>query len=156
MMRQIWKNDIKLDWDDPIPEENKKDWMIFFTELIEMNDVKFKRIVKPYNAIGDPLLIIFSDGSSQAFGACAYVRWELEGGLFESNLILSKNRIAPIKKISIDRIELCGAVINKRIKTLIESQCRYKYKKCYHIVDSQIVHAMIRKESYGFNTFTAT
>ena len=56
--------------------------------------------------------------------ACAYVRWELEGELFKSNLILSKNRIDPIKKIFVDRIELCGAVINKRIKTLIEFQCR--------------------------------
>ena len=28
--------------------------------------------------------------------------------------------------------------------------------KCYHIVDSQIVHGMIQKESYGFNTFAAT
>lgn len=58
--------------------------------------------------------------------------------------------------MSIGRIELCGAVLNKRVKSVIEKQCRYKFEKHYYIVDSQIVHAMIQKQSYGFNTFAAT
>lgn len=156
MMRQIWASDVKIDWDDPIPEENRRDWIMFFKELFEMDNVKFERCMKPHDAVGDPILIIFSDGSNQAFGACAYVRWELQNGLFESNLILSKNRLAPVKKMSIDRIELCGAIINKRLKVLIQQQCRYQFQRFYHIVDSQIVHAMIQKDSYGFNTFAAT
>ena len=68
---------------------------------------------------------------------------------------MSKNRLAPIKKMSIDRIELCGAVLRKRLKQLMEKESRYRFAKCFHIVDSQIVHAMVRKESYGFNTFAA-
>ena len=28
-------------------------------------------------------------------------------------------------------------------------------EKCYYTTDSQIVHSMIQKESYGFNTFAA-
>ena len=58
--------------------------------------------------------------------------------------------------MSIDRIELCGAIINKRLKVLVQQHCRYHFQKFYHIVDSQIVHAMIQKDSYGFNTFAAT
>ena len=69
---------------------------------------------------------------SQAFGACAYVRWEVKGGLFKSSLILSKNRLTPIKKMSIDRIELRGAIINKQIKVLVQQQCRYHFQKFYH------------------------
>ena len=112
--------------------------------------------MKPSNAVGDPVLVIFSDGSNNAYSACAYVRWELSTGEFDSYLILSKNRLALVKRMSIDRIELCGAVLNKRPKTTLQQQCRYTFKRCYHIVDSQIVHAIIHKESYGFNTFAAT
>ena len=110
------------------------------------------------DAIGDPILIVFSDASVDAYAACAYVRWQRKNNQFESNLILSKNRLAPIKKMSIDCIELCGAVLNKRLKVFIEKECRYRFGKIYHIVDSQIVHAtcMIQKSSYGFNTFAAT
>ena len=80
----------------------------------------------------------------------------MDGGEFDRNLVISKNRLAPIKKMSIDRIELCGEVLNKRLKQLMEKESRYKFTKCYHIVDSQIVHAMVRDESYGYNTFAAT
>lgn len=68
----------------------------------------------------------------------------------------SRNRLAPIKKLSINRIELCGAVLNKRLKAFVENECRYRFQRIYHIVDSQIVHAMIQKHSYGFDTFAAT
>ena len=120
-----------------------------------MEKIKVNRCIKPTEATGNPTLVIFSDGSNDAYGACAYVRWKLLNGDHEANLILSKNRLAPSKKLSIDRIELCGAVLNKRLKTTITEQCRYHFEKCYHITDSQIVHSMIQKESYGFNTFAA-
>ena len=86
-----------------------------------------------------------------------YVRWQLTDGKYDTQLLLSKNRLArPLKTMSIDRIELCGAVISKRLRKTITTECRYKFERIYHIVDSQIVHAMIRKETYGFNTFAAT
>ena len=58
--------------------------------------------------------------------------------------------------MSIDRIELCGAVLSKRLKVFLDKESRYKFAKYYHIVDSQIVFGMIQKDSYGFNTFAAT
>ena len=155
-MRKLWTYETKLDWDDPIPEEYGKEWMTFFDDLPEMEKITVKQCLKPHNAIGDPILIIFSDGSNNAYSACAYIRWELSTREFVSYIILSKNRLAPVKRMSIDRIELCGAVLNKRLKTVLQQQCRYKFQRYYHIVDSQIVHAMIHKETYGFNTFAAT
>ena len=53
--------------------------------------------------------------------------------------------------MSIDLTELCGAVLNKRLKAVLQQHCRYKFQRYYHIVDSQIVHAMIHEETYGFN-----
>ena len=67
-----------------------------------MNNIKFKRFVKPKDAASEqPTLIIFSDGSSNAFGACAYVRWKLNNGRYSCRLILSKNPLAPIKKADV-------------------------------------------------------
>ena len=156
-MRELWGIENKLGWDDAIPEKYKQYWIQFCQDMLEMNNIKFKRYVKPKNTADEQLmLIIFSDGSSNAFGACAYARWALNKGRYSCKLLLSKNRLAPIKRMSIDRIELCGALLNSRLKTFLLKQCRYKFIKCYHIVDSQIVHSMIQKESYGFNTFAPT
>ena len=121
-----------------------------------MNQVRFMRCMKLSDSVGEPILIVFRDTSQDAYAACAYVRWKRQNGQFESNLISFKNRLAPIKKLSIDRIELCGAVLNKHLKTFVEKECRYRFQRLYRIVDSQIVHAMIQKNSYGFNTFPAT
>lgn len=58
--------------------------------------------------------------------------------------------------MSIDWIELYGAVTNKRLTKPILTECRYNFERIYHIVDSQTVHVMVWKETYGFNNFAAT
>ena len=94
-MRQLWTSEEKLDWDDPIPEKYLKDWMTFFKDLRDMNKVTFVRCLKPLNVtVRDPILVIFSDGSDNSYGACAYVRWSLPEGNYESRLIMSKNRLS--------------------------------------------------------------
>ena len=100
-------------------------------------------------------MILFSDGSKESYGAVAYVRWERNDGAFESCLLASKNRVAPSKTIDIVRLELCGAVLSKRWRVFIVEMMRYQFKAVYHLIDSQIVKAMISKCSYGFNTFVA-
>ena len=47
--------------------------------------------------------------------------------------------------MSINKIELCGAVLSKRLKSFIDKECRYNFEKCYYVVDSQIVPAMLQK-----------
>ena len=76
--------------------------------------------MKPNEAIGKPSLIIFSDGSDHAYGSVAYVRWHLRSGGFESRLIMAKSRVAPLKKINIVKIELCGSLLSARVRTTIE------------------------------------
>ena len=90
LMRQLWGIEEKLHWDDPIPDKYKREWMQFCQDLIEMNNVKFKRCLKPKNATGEPILIIFSDGSSNAYGACAYMRWKTSDGQFNCSSYCQK------------------------------------------------------------------
>ena len=103
VMRHLLANSEKLGWDDPIPEDNKQQWSAFFNELPEMNQVRFERCLKPSDAICNPVLIMFCDASEDAYGSCAYVRSHRQGGGFACNLIVSKNRLASIKKVSVHR-----------------------------------------------------
>ena len=125
-MRQLW-NIKSLGWDNIIVELHKKDWITFFKDLFDMQNISFPRCIKPADAIGNPLLIIFSDGSNDAFGACAYARWEKLDGTFSSHLIASKNRITPLRRITPVRSELCGAVIAKRLNVFIKYEMRFHF-----------------------------
>ena len=46
-MRHLWGSDRKLDWDDPIPEENNENWITFIKDLQDMNQIRFMRCMKP-------------------------------------------------------------------------------------------------------------
>ena len=102
------------------------------------------------------MLVIFSDISTDAYGAVAFARWEVESRRFESRLIMAKNRVAPSRQFSILRVALCEAIVSCRIRRIIEDEMTHKFSSVMHVTDSAIVRAQIQKESYGFGTFVAT
>ena len=103
-------------------------------------------------AVGDPILIFFSNGSEAAYGVVAYVRWRRMDGSYKCTMVLAKARIAPLKRITIVRLELDGAVLSKRLHVFIETESRFKFDKVYHLVDSEIGHPMVQKTSHDFRT----
>ena len=155
LLRKLTAIEPKIGWDEPIPDEFNADWSKFINCIPLMSRISFPRCVKPKNTTGNPTLITLSDASENAFGACCYIRWETNGE-FKSNLLLSKSRVAPVKQLSIVRLELSAAVLATRIRNFAEQKTRFKFAQYIHLVDSEIVRAMIQKESYGFNTFVGT
>ena len=157
-MRRLWVEELKsLSWDDPIPGEELQKWVLFFNELLFMKDVQFPRCLRPQNtkAGREPELLMFSDASEAALGCCGYIRWELERSTYECKLVAAKNKVTPIKEISIVRKELEGAVLSKRLMKFICKETRYHFKNIYFFIDSEVVLAMINRENYGFNTYAA-
>eukprot|EP00794_Sanderia_malayensis_P021204 gene21204-23286_t len=156
LLRKLCGTSMKnLDWDRPIPDEFRFEWVNFFRQLLELKDVTFKRCIKPSGVTGEPVLVLFSDGSEDMFGTCAYLRWQIKDGTFVSSLLASKSRLTPLKKITIVKMELNGAVLSKRLEDFITSEGRLQFARIYYIIDSEIVRAMIQKESYGFKTYLA-
>ena len=85
--------------------------------------------------------------STKLYGAVCYIRWEINDGKYRSFLLASKGRIAPVKTLTIVRLELLAAVLSNRLRNSIENECRFKFERVIHIVDSEIVRAMIQRES---------
>ena len=153
LLKKLWC--CKLDWDETVPTEIFKEWCNFKRNMSVWKELLFRRCVKPYENVGDPIMITFCDASDDAFGACCYFRWQTRDGSFRAQLIASKSRVSPMKVKSIVRLEICGAVLGTRLAQSIENETRFEIKKRYFIVDSEIVRSMIQKQSYGFNTFVA-
>ncbi|KAJ8019238.1 hypothetical protein HOLleu_42307 [Holothuria leucospilota] len=156
LLRKLWG--AKLEWDEPISDTARSGWVELFEDLSNSSQLEFKRCVKPRDAEPGvlPTLAMFSDASEQALGTAAYIRYKLLNGHFESRLIASKSRVAPIEIISVVRLELRSAVMSKRLASYILKEMRIDFGKVFYIVDSEIVRAMIQKESYGYKTFAAT
>ena len=155
LMQDLSSTAMKLGWDDPLPPNLRMKWIEYFKKMFDIETLSFKRCIRSSNATGDPILVMFSDASEYAYGGCAYVRWELDDSTFASSLLCAKGRVAPVKRVTIPRLELCAAVVASRLHVFIKKECRIHFAKVIFIVDSKIVQAMIQKDSYGFKTYAS-
>jgi len=154
ILRKVWACRPKIDWDDKLTTELQREWNSFKENLLQVRSLRFNRSIRPMDA-ESPVLVLFSDASKDAYSAVAYVRWKTPSG-FESTILTAKSRIAPLRIVDIVRLELCAAVLNARLYTFIAHELKdIRFERVYHIVDSEIVRAMINKDSYGFRTFAA-
>ena len=152
-LQELWKRGI--DWDDELPMEIQDKWKNLFQEMLSLNGISFIRCLTPPNAVGLPVLCVFSDASEDAFGACAYARWQLSNGKYDVRFIAAKSRVAPLKRLTIPRLELQGAVLASRLCKTIVEQCRFNFEKTVLFLDSKIVLAWICSEARSFKPFVS-
>ena len=101
-----WLSPIK--WDELVPEPIKQQFLQHYSELKKLSQITMPRaIVK--NAIQDLQLHVFCDASEKAYAAVIYARTTDVFGNVSSHLITSEKKVAPVKVVSMPRLELCGA-----------------------------------------------
>ena len=98
---------------------------------------------------------IFCDASEKAYGCCAYLR-VVEGTRVSVNLILTKARVAPLKTVTLPRLELLGTLLGSRVLKFLISElhlsCVTVYK-CY--TDSMVALGWIKESSSRRKAFVA-
>ena len=104
----------KRGWDDAAPPQAAENFHNAISGLGELRNITFPRSIHP-DAKGAPSLLVFGDGSRDAYCAIAYARWPMADGTFQSRLVSCKTRVAPRQKISIPRVELMGLLLATRL-----------------------------------------
>ena len=121
-----------------------------------LNEVSFPRGLFALNSASQPILCIFADASEYAFGACAYLRWEKKDGTFEVRFIAAKSRVAPLKKLTIPRLELQAALLASRLSKIIQKESRLEFNEIIYFTDSTIVLAWIQSTSRVYKQFVSS
>ena len=144
----------KCSWDEPVPPDINTDWLQWTKGLEHLSNIQFPRCVKP-SAFDDGAFELhhFSDASSTAYGSCSYLRCINKDGQIHVTLIMSKCKIAPIKQMTIPRLELQAAVLSARSDTLLRSELRLDLLPSYFWTDSQIVISYLKNDSSRFHVF---
>ena len=63
-----------MKWDDPLPSSLVQDIINFFIELFNLEEIRFPRSLWPMEEVtGKPDLVVFTDGSTLAFGTVSYI-----------------------------------------------------------------------------------
>ena len=101
-----------MDCDDPLPDEIIARWERWRTELPLLEKVKLNCVKPP--GFGRPFqaeVHSFSDPSESGIGQVSYLRTVNANGEVHVSFLMAKSRVAPIKPISISRMELTATVI---------------------------------------------
>ena len=150
-LQELWEKGI--DWGEKLPPEIQEKWASLFQEMLTLNGITFERCLTPPDAVGLPVLCIFADASNEAFGVCAYARWQKSNEEYDVRFIAAKSRVAPLKRLTIPRLELQGAVLASRLGNTIVQESRFQFEKVILFLDSEIVLAWIRSEARKFKPF---
>lgn len=147
----------KFDWDDPIPEENLKSWQAWLQELPKIEQLEIDCCFKPLNSEGTTSYQMhhFSDASQQGFGAVIYLRITDQSDAVKCTFVMGKSRLAPIKPVTIPRLELSAAVIAMRLDRISRNELTLSITESFFWTDSPCVLWYIENQDKRFQTFVA-
>ena len=98
---------------------------------------------------------MFSDASEIGYGASSYLRSEYPDGRVHCAFIIGKARNAPVKFVSIPRLELQAAVLATRMFKMLREELELNISRTYLWTDSEIVLHYLRNEKRRLQTFVA-
>lgn len=102
LLQEIWA--VKTDWDAPLPENLTNKFLKWYENLHTLANLKLSRRI----VFGDKIfwsLHVFCDASQHAYVTVIFLRCEHEGKIVV-NFVAAKSRVAPIKRMTIPRLEL--------------------------------------------------
>lgn len=151
LIQDLWQ--LNLKWDESIPAALHSSWQDYRRQLSFLTDLQVKR----HAMVGQPDKIElhgFCDASERAYGACIFIRTTRGDEEISVNLLCSKSRVAPLKKTTIPRLELCGALLLAKLVSKIMS-IFIQLDSCTLWCDSTIVLAWINASPTNWKTFVA-
>ena len=129
-----------IGWNDMLPEEEVKQFNSWFHNLTEMNHLSIPRTVMKVDAETDLQEVnihVFCDASSVGYCAAVYVVATHPEEATSSQLLTAKCRLAPLKGMTIPRLELLSAVTGARLaKSVIEALKAWKMGQIFMWLDS--------------------
>ncbi|XP_048485432.1 uncharacterized protein LOC125490391 [Plutella xylostella] len=155
LLQRLWL--LKISWDDELPNDVTQVWVRFVSSLPILDKIRI-----PRHAIGiNPKFIechVFVDASQSAYGTCIYLRTisadnDNTPHSVTMRLLCSKGRVAPIKPVSIPRLELCGALLGARLYTKVRDSLRCEFSNVVFWTDSTIVLGWLKMAPNLLKTF---
>ncbi|XP_033230028.1 uncharacterized protein LOC117181463 [Belonocnema kinseyi] len=149
-MQQLWKTTTK--WDDLVPPEILSPWRQYQKQLHLLSHWKIPRSVQDPGA--DELQLHGFADAERAYGACIYLR-STRGDEYHSTLLCAKSRVAPIKNLSMPRLELCATVLLANLYKNVTNSFSLKVSKTGFWSDSTITLNRISPSPHEYKTFVA-
>ena len=159
LFQEIWR--LGLEWDERLPDEvhvRFMKWVAGISILKQWHISRCYTSVVSWSHLSDCDIELhaFGDASLQGYGACVYLRLSRGDGSFENSLVISKAKVAPLKKVTLPRLELLGSLLCARLLRFVQTALNLSDKitfRCWS--DSQVVLSWIKGDANKWKPFVA-
>ncbi|XP_021959562.1 uncharacterized protein LOC110855462 [Folsomia candida] len=164
-MQSLWK--VQQGWDDPLSSHLQNEWINFRKDLESLSNLTIDRFYMEGSrltcpSLNAPILGLtpkfclagFCDASQKSYAAAVYLCVYYNGSS-STSLVSSKTRIAPVKVITLPRLELCGADILADLLISFRAALRIPIHSMTAWTDSTCALAWIQSPPARWKTFIA-
>ncbi|KRY41071.1 hypothetical protein T03_8584, partial [Trichinella britovi] len=155
LFQALWLTGIE--WDDPLPAEINGKWISWKDELERLSAIQVQRALVPVprDQVGRSELHVFGDAAEAAYGAVAYLLTQARDRVLQVRFVLAKARVAPIKRLSLPRLELMAFLLAARLKAYITKEMGFSTDKQVCWSDSSVALCRIKEDPQKWKTFVA-
>lgn len=148
---------MKCGWDEAISDTHAQQWTKWLTELHLLSDFEVSRCFKApmFEVPVSFQLHHFADASESGHGTVSYLLLKNSRNVLHCSFVLGKARVAPIKPVTIPRMELTAAVMAVRIDKMLQAEIEFPLKHTIFWTDSTVVLKYLHCKTACFRTFVA-
>ena len=151
LFQKLWEG--KLGWDDEVPETLKAEHIQWRKELPQLVSIKLSRCYFSTAPAVTVQLHGFCEASEAAMAAVVYIRTTYACKSTTCRLVTSKTRVAPLKMMSIPRLELAGATLLAKVLTSTREALGIPLADVHAWSDSSIVLAWLDGAPRRYKSF---
>ncbi|KAL0164586.1 hypothetical protein M9458_040339, partial [Cirrhinus mrigala] len=147
----------KKGWDEEIHEKECRTWMKWLTDLDKLSELRLNRCFKPpeFGPTNAAQIHNFSDASQDGYGVVSYLLLTNDRGEKHVSFLMGKSRVAPLKQITIPRMELTAAMVAVKIDRMLKEELEVPLLESVFWTDSTTVLKYIVNNALRFKTFVA-
>ncbi|XP_011169507.2 uncharacterized protein LOC105202619 [Solenopsis invicta] len=151
LLQRLWQ--LRVDWDDEVSTDIAKQWESVQSSLLELDDFHLPRWIQKGSDTVDCEIHGFSDASNYAYAAAIYIRLTSCSGNIITALLVGKSEVAPIKTLTVPRLELSAAVLTSRLMKFVIDALHVFSAPCFCWTDSTVVLAWVTQHPSKWKTF---
>ncbi|XP_035715513.1 uncharacterized protein LOC110859590 [Folsomia candida] len=146
MLQKTWES--KKTWDEDLDDtlDIKSEFGEWWRQTSMLAEVKIPRWAFRSELVKSVQFHVFSDASGAAYAAAVFVRVEDQKGV-TVQLLQAKARVAPLKKMTIPRLELLGCTIAARLHSSVVEALSMDVVETYFWTDSMTALSWIQRNN---------
>ncbi|XP_058448836.1 uncharacterized protein LOC131428813 [Malaya genurostris] len=154
-LQEVWRSGVQ--WGELIKDKQFEAWKNWVTLLPSLERISIPRCFRKQTTASKSTVIqlhVFVDASENGMAAAAYLRFQDTKNI-ECTLLCAKTRVAPLKFLSIPRLELTAAVIGTRLVNSLVTELSLEISKRFYWTDSRNVLCWLQSDHRRYSPFVA-